>query len=569
MLVGLIQCRINKEKHMDTQRLLLFAAFAMVSLMLWQSWQVLHNPQLAQTPQAAHKASNPGGQQSTSKKGLDRPEVPQESTRTNPVPARNTHKAELSKTVHVKTDVLDIIIDTRGADVVKARLLKYPQDNSNAPFVLMNTGTERFFISQTGLLNKDQLTQYAPDHHTVFTTARDSYELGQKEKMEVRFQWLSRDGKMQLIKSYTFNKGRYDILVRQQIINKGEQTLNNYAYRQLQRNNQQQKSHFLRTYTGGMLYRDGGGFEKYKFEDMQEKPLQKQMKSGWLAIIEHYFLASWIPQKETLQHYYSRTYEQDGQQRFILGMTSDLISVAPGQKATIQDTLYIGPKLQSVLKQIAPNLDDTVDYGFLAVIGHPIFWLMVKIHGVVQNWGWSIILLTLVIKLLFFKLSEYSYRSMAQMRKLGPKLKALQEQHKDNPQAKNQAMMKLYKEEKINPLGGCLPVLVQIPVFIALYWVLLESVELRHADFLLWLDNLSAPDPYFILPLVMGITMFAQQKLNPAPTDPIQAKVMMALPIVFTVFFAFFPAGLVLYWVTNNILSIAQQWYITRQIEAG
>jgi len=301
---------------------------------------------------------------------------------------------------------------------------------------------------------------------------------------------------------------------------------------------------------------------------MEDEKLNRTMKGGWTSMIEHYFLTAWIPATDNIEHYYSRVFQADEyNKRFIMGYTSKAFKIESKQQYTINDRLFLGPKLQTKLSTISPNLDDTVDYGFLSVIAHPIFWLLENIHEYVGNWGWSIILLTLCIKLIFYKLSEYSYRSMAEMRKLGPKLKALQDQYKDNAQAKNQAMMKMYKKEKINPLGGCLPVVVQIPVFISLYWVLLESVELRQADYMLWLNNLSAPDPYYVLPLVMGITMFIQQKLNPAPTDPIQAKVMMMLPVIFTVFFAFFPSGLVLYWVTNNILSITQQYYITRQIE--
>jgi len=361
---------------------------------------------------------------------------------------------------------------------------------------------------------------------------------------------------MEIKKSYVFTKGEYNIKVNQEIINHSDQAINGYAYRQLQRNNPANKNMLIHTYTGGMIYRDGGGFEKYSFDDMEDEVLDRKMKNGWAAMIEHYFLAAWIPASEQIQHYYSQAFSVGGdKKRYIVGLTTQAFNIEAKNSINIKDQLFIGPKLQTKLSKISQNLDDTVDYGFLSVIAHPIFWVLEKIHTYINNWGWSIILLTLLIKLIFYKLSEYSYRSMAEMRKVGPKIKALTEQYKDNAQAKNQAMMKLYKKEKINPLGGCLPIIVQIPVFISLYWVLLESVELRQADFLFWLNNLSAPDPYYVLPLTMGITMFIQQKLNPAPTDPIQAKVMMMLPIIFTVFFAFFPSGLVLYWVTNNVLS--------------
>jgi YidC/Oxa1 family membrane protein insertase len=281
-------------------------------------------------------------------------------------------------------------------------------------------------------------------------------------------------------------------------------------------------------------------------------------------MIQHYFLSAWIPDAAEPNLYYTKVLPPA---RYVLGLVGPELTVPPGQTQLFSSRLYVGPKLQDHLAEIAPGLELTVDYGMLTVLAKPIFWLLKRIHDLVGNWGWAIIILTLLIKLAFYKLSETSYKSMANMRKLAPRLQALKERYGDDRQKLNQAMMEMYRKEKINPLGGCLPILVQIPVFIALYWVLLESVELRQAAFILWLKDLSSPDPYYVLPLIMGVTMFIQQKLNPAPMDPMQAKVMMILPFVFTVFFAFFPAGLVLYWVTNNILSIAQQWVITRRVE--
>ena len=280
-------------------------------------------------------------------------------------------------------------------------------------------------------------------------------------------------------------------------------------------------------------------------------------------MIQHYFLAAWIPKKDEDFRYYTRA---PGNEHYIIGMTSPTYQVAAGQKRTLENELYVGPKLQDKLQAVAPGLELTVDYGILTVIAKPIFWLLEKIHSFVHNWGWSIIFLTLIIKLAFYKLSEASYKSMANMRRMQPRMKALKDRFGDDRAQMNKALMDLYKKEKINPLGGCLPIVVQIPVFISLYWVLLESVEMRQAPFMLWIQDMSTADPYFILPILMGITMVVQQKLNPTPLDPIQAKLMMVLPLVFTVFFAFFPAGLVLYWVVNNMLSISQQWYITRVV---
>ncbi|MFK5893819.1 MAG: membrane protein insertase YidC [Pseudomonadota bacterium] len=557
---------------MDTQRLILIAAFFMVSLMLWQSWDVQKNPlkysetTVNDTQVEKNKTSSP-----VVEKAKDLPSLPQDNTTSsNKTAAIQSQQIIASKRVHVITDIFDIEIDTQGADIKKLSLLDYPIDvNHNInPVILMDQNPDTFLISQTGILNKDNNQLYAPDHNSLYSIEKYEYKLGQQDKLEVIFKWVSEDNKMEIKKTYIFTKGEYIIQLVQEINNHSDQTISGYAYRQFQRNDPGQKNMLMQTYTGGMLYREGGGFEKYSFGDMEDEVLDRSIKNGWTAMIEHYFLTAWIPQPDQTQHYYSRVYQTDDyNKRYILGLTSQIFHIKPNQSYNLKDKLFLGPKLQTKLSTISPNLDDTVDYGFLSVIAHPIFWVLENIHKYINNWGWSIILLTLLIKLLFFKLSEYSYRSMAEMRKLGPKLKALQDQYKDNAQAKNQAMMKMYKKEKINPLGGCLPVIVQIPVFISLYWVLLESVELRQADFIFWLNNLSAPDPYYVLPLVMGITMFIQQKLNPAPTDPIQAKVMMMLPVIFTVFFAFFPSGLVLYWVTNNVLSISQQWYITRQIE--
>ena len=318
---------------------------------------------------------------------------------------------------------------------------------------------------------------------------------------------------------------------------------------------------FIHTYTGGVIYSKQHKYEKIKFDKMKKENLSREIKGGWAAMIQHYFLAAWIPNKDETFHYYSRVFDND---RYVIGMTSPTYHVAAGQTKLLESELYIGPKLQTHLETIAPGLELTVDYGILTVVAKPIFWLLRTIHSFVGNWGWSIIFLTLTIKLAFYKLSETSYKSMANMRRMQPRMKALKERYGDDRAQMNKALMELYKKEKINPLGGCLPIVVQIPVFISLYWVLLDSVELRQAPFMLWIQDMSTPDPYFILPILMGVTMLIQQRLNPTPLDAIQAKLMMVLPFTFGIFFSFFPAGLVLYWVVNNTLSISQQWYITR-----
>ncbi len=339
-------------------------------------------------------------------------------------------------------------------------------------------------------------------------------------------------------------------------------------YRQLQRipPASDGDSKFVHTYTGGVISSPEKKYEKVTFDDMAELPLDRQIQGGWSAMIQHYFVAAQIPPAQDLNRYYTRLV---GSNQYVLGMTGPLTAVADGARTEFSSQMFVGPKIQSRLEVLAPGLELTVDYGWLTIIAQPLFWLLNAIHSLIGNWGWSIVLLTVLIKAVFFKLSETSYRSMANMRKLQPRMKSIREKFAHDKQKMNQAMMELYKKEKINPMGGCLPIVVQIPVFIALYWMLLESVELRQAPFMLWIQDLSAKDPYFVLPVVMGISMFIQQRLNPAPPDPIQAKVMMALPLVFTIFFLWFPSGLVVYWVVNNVLSIAQQYVITKRVEAG
>ncbi len=556
---------------MDTQRLILFAAFMLVTMSLWQSWQIQVNPPPTQTISETSANTAAPQNQPVVPTGNDLPSVPTDTQNKQSVSVPSVaQKIASGQRVHVKTDVFNIEIDSFGGDIRRVALLDYPVDVNKdpSPVILMNDKSGQFFISQTGLLAASKESSYAPDHKVQYKIEKMNYELGSESELKVPLTWTSDDGLFTLTKIYTFYPGKYEIKVDHKIINNSDTTWQGHLYRQLQRTNIEPESRFVHTYTGGMISKDVDGFEKIDFDEMMETNLNRTNTGGWVAMTQHYFMGAWIPPQTSLETYYTRVTEKNTTDpHYILGMISAAQTVEPNSSKVLNDTLYVGPKLQLHIKDLAPGLDSTVDYGFLSVIAHPIYWLLDKIQGVVNNWGWSIIFLTIIIKGLFYKLSEASYKSMAHMRKVTPRLKAIQEQFKDNSAEKNKAMMELYKKEKINPLGGCLPIVVQIPVFISLYWVLLESVEMRQADFMLWLNNLSAPDPYYVLPLIMGVSMFVQQKLNPAPMDPVQAKVMMMLPVIFTVFFAFFPSGLVLYWVVNNLLSITQQWYITRSIE--
>ena len=553
---------------MDFQKLILWLALSFTLLMLWEAWKEDYGL----------KPVQPTAISSTEAEiSKDTPSAPTVTTATQGVMSNSdTPSAQPSapgmkvgQRISINTDLVHAEIDTTGGDLRLVDLLNYPKE-ANHPEVqvrLMNDSGADVFIAQSGLLPSSNMPgSAAPNHHAVFTSNKSEYSLADgQDTLDVRMYW--NDGKgVQVIKIYTFHRGSYEVGVRYELKNNSGQDWKGHMYRQLQRSEIGRESMFLYTYTGGVVYSEEEKYEKIDFSDMADKPFSRDITGGWGAMIQHYFLGAWVPAAQEGNHYYSKS---PGNNRYIIGMIGQENTIAAGETGTLQAKLYVGPKLQDSLEEVAPGLELTVDYGILTLIAEPLFWLLDKIHGVVKNWGWSIIILTIFIKLAFYKLSETSYRSMANMRKLQPRLAAIKERHGSDREALNRAMMTMYKEEKINPLGGCLPILAQIPVFISLYWVLLESVELRQADFILWLNDLSSADPYFVLPLLMGATMLIQFKLNPTPLDPIQAKVMMMLPIIFTVFFAFFPAGLVLYWVANNTLSIAQQWYITRKIERG
>jgi YidC/Oxa1 family membrane protein insertase len=401
----------------------------------------------------------------------------------------------------------------------------------------------------------------------MFEVSADSFSMGNADRLEVPLVW--RENGIEVVKTYVFKRDEYLIDVQHRLTNGAAEPWVGSQYRQIQRSRPLETSKLLYTYTGAVVYNEEIKYEKVDFDDMEEQPFQLESSGGWAAMIQHYFLSAWVAAPAERNLLYSIANTGRIPATYTIGMRSETQTIVPGDSAVFNAQLFVGPKLVDRLAAISPGLELTVDYGALTFLSKPLYWLLSWFHDLVGNWGFAIILLTLLVKAVFFKLSETSYKSMAKMRKVGPRLKTLKERFGDDRQKMNQAMMELYKTEKINPMGGCLPILVQIPVFIALYWALLESVELRQAPFILWITDLSVKDPYFVLPLIMGASMLIQQKLNPAPPDPVQAKIMMTLPIVFTVFFAFFPSGLVLYWVVNNLLSIAQQWVITKRIESG
>ncbi|MEW8625905.1 MAG: membrane protein insertase YidC [Candidatus Thiodiazotropha sp.] len=554
---------------MDNLRLILFFTLAFLGLLIYQAWQQDYGiPAQREAEQAARQNGNLATPQSSEDSGVPtaavKADLPQ-AAGGGAVPG-GMESGQNGQVIHVMTDLLKLEISTQGGTVQRADLLQYFEslDTPDLKVELLSPSGSDLYIAQSGLIGSEK--GKAPSHEAIYQSEQTSYEMDEnQDQLIIPMVWKSPDG-VTVTKQFTLNRGSYLIDVDYLIENQSGESWAARDYGQLQRAEPDgDGSGFTTyTYTGGVYYNPKDKYEKVDFDDMASKKLDIDTDRGWLAMIQHYFLSAWIPPKEQVEHYYTNALSGG---KYLLGSYSPSITVEHGQTQQISRQLYIGPKLQDQLEKIAEGLELTVDYGWLTVIAKPIFWLLKTIHNMVGNWGWAIILLTILIKAVFYKLSETSYKSMANMRKFTPRVQALKDRYGDDKQRFQQAMMELYKTEKINPLGGCLPILVQIPVFIALYWVLLESVELRHAPWILWIESLSEKDPYFILPLIMGVSMFVQQKLNPAPPDPMQAKIMMSLPFVFTIFFAFFPAGLVLYWVVNNLISIAQQWYITRQIE--
>ncbi len=541
---------LNIRLDMDFQRLFLFLIFAFSLMLVWDGWQRYQHPELyvqQEIPggKAAEKASLPAapGQSAIAQQASQRP---------------------AGKTVLVKTDLLEAEISTVGGDISRLALLKHPDaEDKTKPLILFQRGEGTHnYVAQSGLLGTG-----LPNHNSLFIADQDRYELsGSADQLHVR---LTAEGAapLKVVKVLTFHKGSYLIDISYELENAGQQAVGASSYFQLVRDSvaPEGSSMFLPTYTGPAVYTDKEKFQKVEFSAIDEGKAEypKQAEDGWIGMLQHYFVAAWLPKEKAGREYFTR--KLDGG-LYSAGVVLPEVAVGPGQKTTVGSTLYAGPA-QSNLDEIAPGLGLTVDYGWLTVIAAPLFWAMSLFYDWTGNWGIAIILLTILIKLVFFPLSAASYRSMAKMRLVTPKLEKIKEQYGNDREQLNRAMMDLYKTEKINPLGGCLPVLIQIPVFIALFWAILSSVEMRYAPFYGWISDLSVADPYYILPLIMGVSMIVQMRLNPTPTDPLQAKVMQIMPIAFSVVFFFFPAGLVLYSIVNNLLSITQQWYITRAAE--
>lgn len=542
---------------MDNQRTLLIAALAFIAVLIWQAWQkdyVLPQQQVASVEGQAKQQADVPNTASTDNTLLGAVEI---------------NKAEGSSqakggVIRVVTDVYELEIDTLGGSIVQLYLSNYPETKGEEKKVqLLHNQAPKTFVVESGLVSQNG---ESPNHHVLWRASEDNYVMTGDE-LRVPLTWSDNAG-ISITKTYVFTKGSYKVDVETQIENNGANSWSAREYLQIKRSDyaDNKANSMIHTYTGGVFYTDEEKYQKIDFGDMEDEDLSREAIGGWVAMIQHYFGVAWVPEKENQYNYYTKSLKGG---LYVIGAYSPVKLVEAGEVKTIHSVLFAGPKLQEQLSVVAPGLELMVDYGKLTIIAEPIFWLLSFFYDFVGNWGVAIIMVTFSIKALFFKLSEKSYKSMAHMKLVQPRIVALKERYGDDKQQLNKAMMELYKTEKINPLGGCLPILIQIPVFIALYWTLLESVELRQAPFALWIDNISAADPYFVLPVIYGITMFFQQRLNPAPVDPMQKKMMQMLPIMFTGFFAFFPAGLVLYWIVNNLLTIAQQTFIMKRIEAG
>jgi len=543
---------------MDNVRFFLVLAVSFLGLLLYQKWQQDY-------PSDSIQASSTETQNAPNSRQVDTErDLPQIQPSFEIDPSFDREKPSSgSADIEVTTDLFAVTLSSLGAGINQVGLLEYPveQDRPSDAVQLLANNSDRLFIYQSGLAGDTTL----PTHYDPYYIPQDKYNLGDRvDELIVPFQWESGTG-INVKKEYVLKRQSYLIQVKHTIVNNSQAPIKLHQYDQLKRSRESSRKGMLYLFTGAALSTPEKRYEKFDYGDLEDAPLSVNAKDSWVAVMEHYFVAALIPNMGVTHHFYSKT---DNKNRFTVGHYSPGATLAPGEQHEFSSSIYIGPKRHDILEETAPGLNLSVDYGMLWFLAKPLFVVLTYVHKMTDNWGWAIVILTILLKLMFYPLAAAGYRSMANMRKVQPRLLALKDRYSGDKAQLNQAMMQLYKDEKINPLGGCLPMLVQIPFFIALYWVLLESVEIRQAPFVFWITDLSSLDPFYVLPLLMGVTMWFQQKLNPAPLDPMQAKVMKILPFVFTGFFAFFPSGLVLYWLVNNLLSIAQQYRITKLVES-
>lgn len=564
---------------MDLQRSLLIGAIAVLSFMLLTEWVAFSDAKKsAAAEETSRLVTNDGELPSAAQVPLttatkedaveDLPDAPAEAATSAPAPSAESDNT--TQIIQVYTDVLQMAIDLNGGDIIELSLREHLArlDNPDKPFVLLEDNNSLVYVAQSGLIGPSGIDI---DGRAVYSTKDTRFSLAEgQESLTVDLHWQGNNN-VTVTKRFTLHRGEYVLDVEFLVENNSAERWQGNLFGQIKRGSAPPPSTDsnamgMQPFLGVAFTRPDERFTKFDFEEIAEDPFKEQLPGGWVAMIQHYFLTAWIPNPQQT-HTYSARVTNSGFN--IAGFTSPALVLDPGNSGKVGAKFYAGPKDQYRLEELSPYLDLSVDYGWLWWIAQPLFWLLTMIQSVVVNWGVAIILLTVLIKAVFFPLSAKSYKSMARMRAVQPKLMDIREQYADDKAKQSQAMMELYKKEKINPMGGCLPILVQMPVFIGLYWMLMESVELRHAPFALWIKDLSVMDPYFVLPLLMGASMWYMQKLNPPPPDPMQAKIMQWMPIMFTFFFLWFPSGLVLYWLVNNLLSMAQQYVINRQIEGA
>ena len=553
----------------DIRRTILWVIFGFSMVLLWDQWQVSNGgkatffPSSTQTAKPLSTTSGPA----PSNTAVPSVSSPTGSPAAVPAGAPAVTASAAKERLVVNTDVLSLTFDSEGGSLVHTAFKKYKdQERKDQGFVLLDESASRVYVAQTGLIAGNGASAL-PNHKTLMTIVSNDHVLKEgQDALQVRFESADFSG-VKLIKTYTIKRGAYDLSVRHEIVNTGAAPVAPQLYLQLVRdgNKPPGESSFYSTFTGPAIFTEAKKYQKVEFKDIENNKVdvEKQAANGYVAMVQHYFASAWILPDGLKRDLFLRKVDNN---LYAVGMITPLEPIAPGASKRIDSTFFVGPQEEKVLEALAPGLELVKDYGWLTILAKPLYWLLDQLHSFIQNWGWSIVALVLLLKIAFYWLNAKAYASMAKMKAINPKITEMRERLKDKPQEMQQAMMKIYRDEKVNPMGGCFPIMVQIPVFIVLYWVLLSSVEMRNAPWMLWIRDLSSPDPYFILPVVMAATTMLQTALNPAPPDPMQAKLMWFMPLIFSVMFFFFPAGLVLYWITNNILSIAQQWVINTRM---
>ena len=553
----------------DIRRTILWVIFGFSMVMLWDQWQVYNGNKATFFPSPAKTAGSTAAPASavtglptaitTTTAAAGTATMAQTVGTSAGAPAAAVAPRER---IEVTTDVLKLTFDTQGGTIIRSEFLKHADLNdTQKATVLLDESRDRVYVAQTGLIGGA-----FPNHKTPMSFSGERVLKDGANELVLKFQSPDLGG-VRLIETYTLSRGSYAVRVKHEVVNTGTAPVSPQLYLQLVRdgNKPPGESSFYSTFTGPAVYTDAKKYQKVEFSDIEKgkAEIEKTSSTGYVAMVQHYFASAWMLADGLVREYFARKVDNN---LFAVGMITPLKDIAPGATQSVESRFFVGPQEEKVLESLAPGLELVKDYGWLTILAKPLYWLLDQLHKVLGNWGWSIVALVFLLKVAFYWLNAKAYASMAKMKAINPRIMEMRERLKDNPQQMQQEMMRIYREEKVNPMGGCFPIMVQIPVFIALYWVLLSSVEMRGAPWILWIKDLSAPDPFFILPIVMTLTTLLQTALNPAPPDPMQAKMMWFMPLIFSVMFFFFPAGLVLYWLTNNILSIAQQWIINTRM---